>query len=235
MEKNIHKAEARGKADHGWLKSRHTFSFANYHNPKMMGFNTLRVINDDIVHPAKGFGTHPHRDMEIISIPLRGSLRHEDSMGNKYVIKNGEVQVMSAGTGITHSEFNNSNDEDVNFLQIWVMPKNIGVKPNYEQKHFSKESRKNKLQLVVSPDGRSESNKINQDAFFTLVDLDKEKEIAYNLYNKGNGVYIFIIEGSLDVSGVELTKRDGLTLENIEKLALTAKSSCEILIMEVPA
>jgi redox-sensitive bicupin YhaK (pirin superfamily) len=166
METVLHKSNTRGVADHGWLNSYHSFSFANYYNPERMGFGALRVINDDTVAPSMGFGTHPHRDMEIISIPLSGELKHKDTIGNDFVIKPGEVQTMSAGTGIMHSEYNNSEKDDVNFLQIWVMPKQNGIAPAYSQKDFNSEERENAFQLVVSPDGRNNSATINQDAFF---------------------------------------------------------------------
>jgi len=175
----LHKADTRGIANHGWLNSHHTFSFASYFNPERMGFGTLRVINDDVVAPSMGFGTHPHQNMEIISLPLRGALKHKDTMGNSHVIKKGEVQAMSAGTGVSHSEYNNSKTEDVNFLQIWVMPKKLNIAPNYSQKEFSAEQRKNKFQLVVSPDGRENTVSINQDAFFSLSDLKEGKTIEY--------------------------------------------------------
>lgn len=231
----IHPSETRGLADHGWLKSRHTFSFANYYNPDRMGFGALRVINDDSVEAGMGFGTHPHRDMEIISIPLSGALQHKDSVGNSSVIKNGEVQIMSAGTGITHSEYNASKTEAVKFLQIWVLPEKMGVSPRYEQKMFSPEERKNKLTLVVSPDGRQGSVTINQKAFFSLVDLDEKKEVTYDLQIKGQGVYVFILDGKVNINGKDFDSRDGIGFTDIERVKLVASSSSKILLMEVPA
>lgn len=234
MKTTLHKANTRGVADHGWLNSHHSFSFANYHNPERMGFGALRVINDDIVSPTKGFGTHPHQNMEIISVPLKGSLKHKDTMGNEHVIKKGEVQAMSAGTGLQHSEYNNSAEEDVNFLQIWVMPKKKNIKPNYSQKEFLESDRRNKVQLVVSPDGRDNSVEINQDAYFSLARLDKEKQLSYSKYNKENGVYFFVLDGSLKINGESLAKRDGLGVENTDEFEITSELNSEVLIMEVP-
>lgn len=234
MKTILHKANTRGVADHGWLKSHHTFSFANYHNPERMGFGALRVINDDIVAANKGFGTHPHQNMEIISVPLKGSLKHKDTMENEHVIKKGEVQAMSAGTGLQHSEYNNSNVEEVNFLQIWILPKKSNIKPNYSQKEFSESNRLNKAQLVVSPDGREGSVEINQDAFFSLAKLDKDNKLSYSKFLKDNGLYFFILDGSFKINGELLELRDGLGVENINEVEISSKSDGEILIMEVP-
>lgn len=234
MKNKIHKSNERGVADHGWLHSNHTFSFGSYHNPDMMGFGALRVINDDIVHPSMGFNTHPHNDMEIISIPLRGSLKHKDTMGNDFVIKKGEIQVMSAGTGIAHSEFNNSQSDDVNFLQIWVMPKKQGITPSYDQKEFSMEERKNDFQLIVSPDGRENSVLINQDAYFSQLSLNESNDVEYGLYEHNNGVYVFVIEGEVEVNGEKLTRRDGFAVEGAKKLSFKGLTNSEVLIMEVP-
>lgn len=217
MENVLHKAETRGVADHGWLHSHHTFSFANYFHPERMGF-----------------GTHPHQNMEIISVPLSGSLKHKDTMGNDFVIRKGEVQAMSAGTGIAHSEYNNSADEDVNFLQIWVLPKKMDITPNYSQKEFSLDDRKNKLQLVVSPDGRDNSVEINQDAFFSLLTLDEGESLEYKNYLNENGVYFFVIDGELSVGDHLLQKRDGLGQEDGSSHQLNASKKTELLIMEVP-
>ena len=230
----LHKSNHRGVADHGWLKSHHTFSFANYHNPKRMGFGVLRVINDDVVAPSKGFGTHPHQNMEIISVPLKGSLKHKDTMGNKHVIKKGEVQAMSAGTGLQHSEYNNSNEEEVNFLQIWILPRKNNVRPSYSQKEFSESNRLNKAQLIVSPDGREDSVEINQDAYFSLAKLNKDNKLYYSMYVEGNGVYFFVLDGSFTVNGELLELRDGLGVENIREVEISSESDGEILIMEVP-
>jgi redox-sensitive bicupin YhaK (pirin superfamily) len=215
-------------ADHGWLKAKHTFSFANYYDPSRMGFGALRVINDDHIAPGRGFATHPHRDMEIVTIPLQGSLRHKDSMGNSQVLQKGEIQSISAGTGILHSEFNHG-DEDLKLLQIWVLPKKIGVQPRYEQKAFNPSDRKQKLQTVVSPDG--EGLEINQDAWFFLADLEGTS-VEYKLHEKGQGVYVFVISGFANVNGKELFPRDGLGLG--EDLQIQVFQQCELLVMEVP-
>lgn len=231
---NVHHAATRGFADHGWLKSHHTFSFADYYNPERMGFGVLRVINDDSVAGAMGFGTHPHRDMEIISIPLEGALAHKDSTGTSSIIRKGEVQIMSAGTGILHSEYNANQDEAVKFLQIWVIPEKMGIKPRYEQKAFSVDDRKNKFQLVVSPDGRDGSVSINQNAFFSLSDLDSHQEIIYTKKSHRNGVYVMLLKGKISVNGEVLNARDGMSLEVFHELSIKALESSELLIMEVP-
>jgi redox-sensitive bicupin YhaK (pirin superfamily) len=230
----VHPAESRGKANHGWLQSRHTFSFADYYDPDRMGFGVLRVINDDSVAPGMGFGTHPHRDMEIISIPLEGALKHKDSEGNSHIIQKGEVQIMSAGTGIAHSEFNASPSHPVKFLQIWVLPKKLKVKPRYEQKAFDHEAKSNNLCLVVSPDGRNDSVTINQDAFFSLSDLDKGRSLEYDLLGEGTGVYILVLKGRVEINGESFETRDGVGLKEVKKVKLSALEDAEILLMEVP-
>jgi redox-sensitive bicupin YhaK (pirin superfamily) len=225
-------AESRGLADHGWLKSRFTFSFADYYDPKRMGFGALRVINDDFIAPAKGFGTHPHRDMEIITIPLAGTLQHRDSTGNAAKIRKGEVQIMSAGTGIFHSEYNASDAEEVRLLQIWVMPKKFGITPRYDQKNY--ELKENELTLIVSPDGKDTAVGINQDAYFSLGLLSHGKTLNYDVKSPGNGVFVFVLAGSLAVNGQELGTRDGVGISETEKLTLHATSGAEVLLMEVP-
>lgn len=227
-----HPANSRGVADHGWLKSYHTFSFANYYDPSRMGFGALRVINDDAVAPAMGFGTHPHRDMEIISIPLEGSLKHQDSEGNSYEIRKGEIQVMSAGTGISHSEYNASDKEAAKFLQIWVLPKKLGIKPHYEQRAFSYPA--NTLELTVSPDGRENSLAINQDAFFSIGRYEKGRTFSYQKNVDSNGVYAFIIKGELSFEGETFKARDGIGVSEGGPLSFTAQEDLEILLMEVP-
>lgn len=234
MKHVIIKSNSRGVADHGWLHSYHTFSFAGYFNPERMGFGALRVINDDIVKPSKGFGTHPHNDMEIISIPLQGSLKHNDTMGNRHVIKHGEVQIMSAGTGVAHSEYNNSDLEDVNFLQIWVLPKENGIKPSYDQAEFSLNDRVNKLQLVISPDARNGSLRINQDAFFSQVKITAGCSVEYKLYKQDNCVYIFLLEGQANIANQELFKRDGLGIVDATEFVMNAITDSDVLIMEIP-
>ena len=229
----IHLADSRGKANHGWLQSWHTFSFADYYDPGRMQFGALRVINDDIIAPGKGFGRHPHRDMEIITIPLEGSLKHEDSLGSRGIISRGEVQVMSAGTGIFHSEF--SDDLVLSkLLQIWVLPKKLGVVPRYDQKAFPLQQRKDAFQLIVSPDGRDESLTINQEAFFTMTEMSQGKILSYSPYVEKNGVYLFVISGSLLINGTKVHSRDGLGFEKSEVIKIEAVSHSEILLMEVP-
>lgn len=230
----VHTASSRGVANHGWLNSHHSFSFAEYYNPERMGFGKLRVINDDQVDAGAGFGRHPHRDMEIISIPLEGALSHQDSEGNSSVIKKGEVQIMSAGTGIFHSEMNASTSEKVKFLQIWVLPKKLGIHPRYEQKAFKHEDRLNKIRTVVSPDGRDGSVSINQDAFFSLTDLSSGAEVTYEKQMDGNGIYAFILKGEVEIDGKKLSSRDGIGIDEFEKVTLKALSPSEVLLMEVP-
>lgn len=234
MKPVYHENQSRGLADHGWLKSRHTFSFANYHNPERMNFGLLRVLNDDIVEPSMGFGTHPHENMEIISIPLKGSLRHQDSMGNKHIISTGEVQIMSAGSGITHSEYNNSSSEDVNFLQIWVLPKERDITPRYDQKVFDEGNRKNRFQVLVSPENSEESVLINQDAWLSLADIEAEKQVAYEKNDKKNGVYFFVLEGNVKIEGHDIKKRDGLGLIAGETYPVFAQTKTQLLAIEVP-
>lgn len=233
MKTVIHKANTRGHVNHGWLDSHHTFSFANYHNPERVHFGVLRVLNDDIVEGGKGFGTHPHDNMEIISIPLKGDLEHKDSMGNVQVIKQHDVQIMSAGTGIYHSEYNKNKDNLVNFLQIWVFPKQRNIKPKYEQKTYLPQDRKNKLQVVVSP-VEDEAVTINQDAWFSLGNLEKGFKTDYTIKKKGNGVYAFLIEGAVTINGQKLEKRDGMGIWDTEKLEIIADANSEILLMDVP-
>lgn len=235
MKTQVLKSFTRGSADHGWLKAKHSFSFASYYNPDRMGFGQLRVINDDIIAPAKGFGTHPHQDMEIITIPLEGSLAHKDSEGNSSTIRHGEVQMMSAGTGILHSEFNASNTDPVNLLQIWVLPEKKGIAPRYDQKVFEPEGRKNQFQRVVAPLGdSSDAVQINQQAYFSLVDMDEAKELSYELKSPKNGLYVFVIDGELEAGGEKLERRDALTVEDASNLNLKANKSSQVLIMEVP-
>lgn len=234
MKTTLHKADSRGKADHGWLNSHHTFSFASYHNPERVRFGLLRVLNDDIVQPGEGFGTHPHDNMEIISIPLKGALAHKDSTGNEHVINTGDVQIMSAGSGLYHSEYNASQKEEVNFLQIWVFPKERDIEPRYDQKTYDAAERKNKFQLVVSPEKGNGSLWINQDAYFSLVNLEKGKDVSYNINKKGNSVYLFLIDGSITAAGEKLDKRDGMGIEDTNEVAISAREDSELLVIEVP-
>src|SRR5215207_6636239 len=235
MKTVIHKAETRGHANHGWLDSWHTFSFAGYHNPDRVHFGVLRVLNDDTVAPGMGFGKHPHDNMEIISIPLEGDLEHVDSTGTVAVIKQGDVQIMSAGTGIIHSEKNKNNDKQVKFLQIWVFPIRKNVVPRYDQKAFEESDIKNKLATVVSPVGTNDGGvQIHQDAWFHIGKLDKGLELQYKINKSGNGVYAFILEGDVSVNDLSLNRRDGLGISDTDTLQVKADSDAEILLMEVP-
>jgi len=234
MKTTLHKADTRGKADHGWLNSHHTFSFASYHNPERVKFGLLRVLNDDIVQPGEGFGTHPHDNMEIISIPLKGALAHKDSTGNEHVINTGDVQIMSAGSGLYHSEYNASKKDAVNFLQIWVFPKERDIEPRYDQKTYNPEDRKNKFQIVVSPEINSGNLWINQDSYFSLADLEKGSSVNYEVKNPGNGVYLFLIEGSINAGGIQMDKRDGLGIEDTDSIEITAVENSQLLVIEVP-
>ena len=235
MKTVIHRASSRGRADHGWLKSHHSFSFASYHNPKRMGFGLLRVLNDDQVATSQGFGTHPHQNMEIVSIPLSGALQHKDSEGNEGIIKHGEVQLMSAGTGVFHSEYNASKQEDVKFLQIWVFPEKQNITPRYDQKQFDVAKRKNQWQTVVSPmDKSQEGVKINQQAWFSMTDLDQNKEIEYSSKNPNTGIYLFLLEGELKVANEQLTSRDAIGLEDVSSIRIKAEKASQVLAIEVP-
>jgi hypothetical protein len=231
----LHKAETRGDANHGWLHSRHTFSFADYYDPDRMHFGALRVLNDDRVEAGMGFGTHPHENMEIVSIPLEGDLEHKDSMGNISVIKSGDVQVMSAGTGITHSEYNKNKDRVVKFLQIWVIPNKNNVKPRYDQITLINSDRHNTLQQILSPNADDAGVWIYQDAWFHLGQFDKGVSTSYTIKKKGNGVYAFIIKGDVSIEGNNLNERDGLGIWDTNNISIKANSQdAEVLLMEVP-
>ena len=230
----LHKADTRGHANHGWLDSHHTFSFANYRNPERMNFGVLRVLNDDIVAPSKGFGTHPHDNMEIVSIPLEGDLEHKDSMGNLAVIKEGDVQVMSAGTGIFHSEYNRNKDKEVKFLQIWVFPNKKDVEPRYDQISIRDVKKKNEFYQVLSPNADDQGVWVHQNAWFHLGDFDANANSTYKLKDKENGVYAFILDGEVTIEGQKLGKRDGFGLWNTDKINVTANSNARVLLMEVP-
>ena len=231
----LHKANTRGHADHGWLNSYHSFSFANYYNPERMHFGALRVLNDDTVAAGKGFGKHPHDNMEIISIPLEGDLEHTDSMGNKTIIRKGDVQAMSAGAGVAHSEYNANADKDVKFLQIWIYPDSKNIKPQYSQVSLQTADRKNKLQQIVSP--RSNGNEgvtVQQEAWFSLGDLEQGKQLSYDIKRKGNGVYVFVLKGEVTIGGQKLGARDGLGIWETDTISIIADSDTEILLMDVP-
>lgn len=230
----LHKADSRGKADHGWLKSNHSFSFAGYYNPERMNFGVLRVLNDDYVEPSMGFSTHPHDNMEIISIPLEGDLEHKDSMGNVAVIKEGDVQVMSAGTGIFHSEKNKNSDKPVKFLQIWVFPNERNVQPRYDQISIRDVKKQNEFYQVLSPDKNDQGVWVHQNAWFHLGDFDKGAKAEYKLKDSNNGLYVFVLSGDVTVNGQELNSRDGFGLWDIEEISLEANEDARVLLMEVP-
>lgn len=234
MKTIYHAANTRGVADHGWLKSKHTFSFANYHNPERMNFGALRVINDDQVLGGQGFGVHPHRDMEIISIPLSGKLSHGDSIGNKGVIETGEIQVMSAGTGITHSEMNGDAHEPVTFLQIWVIPNEMNVAPRYQQVSLADIMQPNQFNQVLSPNPDDAGVWIHQNAWFSLGEFDAGLTPTYQLRDASNGVYIFVIAGKVIVNGQTLDARDGLGVWNAPDFTLDIVDHAKVLLMEVP-
>lgn len=229
----IHRSEERGKANYGWLDTKYSFSFARYYDPDKMGFGLLRVLNDDIVLPDSGFGTHPHDNMEIITIILNGQLQHKDSMGNGSVIRTGEVQVMSAGSGVTHSEFNPSKTDRVNLLQIWIYPKEENIEPRYDQKAFPKEERKNKLATVASGYDGNGSLYIHQNAEIKLGYFEKGMKISYQIRD-GNGVYLFVIEGRLRVDNEELFRRDAIGIYNTKEFEIEMLENSEFVLLEVP-
>jgi len=230
----LHKAATRGHADHGWLNAYHSFSFASWYNPDRIQFGILRVLNDDTVAAGMGFGKHPHDNMEIITIPLEGDLAHKDSMGNAETIKCGDIQVMSAGTGIQHSEFNPNQDKQTKLLQIWVFPKVRNVEPRYQQITLNPEDRKNKLQQILSPNPEDEGVWIHQDAWFHLGTFDKEVTATYQLKKEGNGLYVFVLKGNIIVDGQELETRDGFGIWDFNSLEIEVTSDAEILLMEIP-
>ena len=231
----LHKSNTRGHANHGWLDSHHTFSFADYHNPDRMHFGVLRVLNDDRVDAGMGFGTHPHDNMEIISIPLEGDLEHKDSMGNVTVIKKGDIQAMSAGTGIFHSEYNKNADKLTKFLQIWVYPNKKNVIPRYDQITLNTSDRHNKLQQILSPNADDDGVWIHQDAWFHLGTFDQDFSTAYQLKKNGNGIYAFVLKGDFTIGNIALNERDGLGIWDTNTIQITANSKdAEILLMEVP-
>jgi len=235
MTKTIfHKADTRGDANHGWLHSKHTFSFANYYNPQRMHFGALRVLNDDIVKGGEGFGMHPHDNMEIISIPLVGDLEHKDNMGNVAVIKEGDVQVMSAGKGVFHSEYNKNPDKDVNFLQIWVLTNKKNVEPRYDQISIKNLEKENAFYQILSPNADDQGVWIYQDAWFHLGKFKEGVTETYHFKKEGNGIYIFLLEGEIDVEGQILERRDGYGIWDADKVYFKATKDSRVLVMEVP-
>ena len=234
MKKAFHAANTRGNANHGWLNANHSFSFANYHNPERMNFGALRVLNDDTIAAGMGFGTHPHENMEIITIPLEGDLEHKDSMGNIGVINEGEIQVMSAGTGVHHSEYNKNADQAVKVLQLWVFPKKQNVTPRYDQMSVRDLKKPNDFYQVLSPNSEDAGMWVHQDTWFHLGEFDVEKSLDYTLKKPGNGVYVFVIEGSFNVEGENLKKRDAIGIWETETINFTVQSESKVLLVEVP-
>jgi len=228
----VRKSKERGHAKHGWLDSHHTFSFSDYYDPKFTGFRNLLVINEDRVNPGAGFGTHGHKDMEIISYVLEGELAHKDSLGTGSVLKYGDVQRMSAGSGVRHSEFNGSKEKLVHFLQIWITPKKDGIKPSYEEKKYSVEDKQNKLKLIVSPDGKDGSLQINQDASIYASILEEGKDVSLSLAN-GRHSWVQVVRGSLELNGTVLSEGDGASISDVQKLELKAKKPSEVLVFDL--
>ena len=227
----IHKANERGNVNHGWLKANHSFSFANYYDPKKEQFGKLRVLNDDVVEAGFGFGMHPHNNMEIVTIPLKGALKHKDSSGGEGVIKTGDVQIMSAGKGIMHSEMA-TTDEDVNLFQIWVFPKKVNIEPRYDQRFFEENDRENKWQIVVSPIEVHNALWINQDDYFSLGNFDTAT--SYKLNNENNGVYLMVIEGEIEIDGNTLTNRDAIGITDATAFQINVLQPAKLLAIEVP-
>lgn len=234
MSVQIFPAASRGAADHGWLKAKHSFSFAGYYDPLKIHFGMLRVLNDDIIAPGMGFGMHPHDNMEIITIPLSGSIRHHDNMGNEGLISAGDVQVMSAGTGVMHSEFNGSTTEELNLFQLWIFPDKKDVAPRYDQKTFSKDLRHGKFQLLVSADGREDSLMIHQHAYISIVSLTAGEEVIYSFKEKVNGAFCMNVNGKFSCESMELNKRDAAGITAMTEIKFSAASDSEFLIIEVP-
>ncbi len=239
----FHAADARGHARHGWLNARHSFSFAGYQDPTRMHFGVLRVLNDDVIAPAMGFGRHPHDNMEIITIPLRGAIEHKDSTGGHGIIHAGDVQVMSAGTGVQHSEANASRSEDLNLLQLWIFPARQGLEPRYDQMHFSRDERRGSIRTIISPDKLSTDTLwINQNAWLSLAHIEPDMTLDYTLHDPQNGLYCFVISGPVNISGTELSTRDALGLSEIStndpiwlRLPEDADhTESEVLLIEVP-
>ncbi len=234
MKTVLHKAATRGYTEYKWLKSYHTFSFGGYHNPERNSFGALRVLNDDCVAPGKGFGRHSHDNMEIISIPISGDLEHKDSMGNVAVIKKGDLQVISAGTGIFHSEYNTNSDQPVKFLQIWIFPNKRNVKPRYDQISLIDIAQKNAFYQVLSPNPDDQGVWIHQEAWFHLGSFAEDMSGQYHLKKKGNGVYVFLTNGEGEINGMPLSKRDGIGIWDTDVLTFKSHIESRVLLIEVP-
>jgi redox-sensitive bicupin YhaK (pirin superfamily) len=233
MKTVFHPADQRGHANHGWLDAHHSFSFASWYDPSKIHFGALRVLNDDIIAGSMGFGTHPHDNMEIITIPLVGALKHRDSMGNEATITAGEIQVMSAGTGIQHSEFNATN-ETLNLFQIWVFPNKKNVTPRYDQQLLDTAKMKNNFAQILSPDPADDGVWIHQDAWFHLGEFDKGQTANYSVKSTNNGVYVLVVEGQITINGQVLNKRDALGVWNTETFAISFTENSKVLLLDVP-
>ncbi|MFH1052025.1 MAG: pirin family protein [bacterium] len=234
MNQIIYRAKERGHFNHGWLDTYHSFSFAQWFDPNKMGFGLLRVLNDDTIAPGKGFGMHPHDNMEIVTIILKGSLKHRDSMGNEGIIQENEIQAMSAGTGILHSEFNPSETELCSLLQIWIKPSKFDIKPRYEQKSFNSSEKKNRFMTLVSPKKSEETMFINQNAYFSIAEINKDIKIEYSINDVNNGLFIFVIEGEININDDMLQRRDAIGIYDTSSITIQSQSKSEVLVIEVP-
>ncbi len=234
MKTIFHKASERGHANHGWLNAKHSFSFANYYDPQKVHFGLLRVLNDDIVAPGMGFGMHPHDNMEIVTIPLKGALEHRDSIGNVGVIQPNEIQAMSAGSGLMHSEFNHSKTEEINLLQIWVFPKEKNIEPRYEQRVFSEKEKEGNFKTIVAPVKSDDVMWINQDCYFSIGKFKAGVSVDYSIQHKGNGAYVFMIEGNSVIEKQDLSNRDAIGIWETPDFSINVKTDSEILVIEVP-
>lgn len=234
MKTIVHPAAERGIADHGWLKARHSFSFSSYYHPEKMQFGALRVLNDDTIAPGMGFGKHPHDNMEIITIPLSGGVKHGDSMGNEGIVKPGEVQIMSAGTGVIHSEHNASSSETLNLFQIWIMPELRNIAPRYDQKQFEVSDRLNKFQTLVSPEKSDSTLWINQQAWLSLGKFDQAAAPTYHLHSTNNGIYIMVVSGSVEIGGQQLNDRDAIGISETREVKINFLKESELLVIEIP-
>ncbi len=234
MKTTLHKSNTRGQADYGWLHANYSFSFGNYHDPSRVHFGLLRVLNDDIVDPGMGFDLHPHDNMEIVTIPLKGALEHRDNKGGHGIINAGDVQIMSAGTGIYHSEFNHSKTEAVNLFQVWIFPKVKNIQPRYDQKSFDWLSQKNGFKTVVSPNENDDTLWINQNAVFSIGNIDKGISHSYKINFPGNGVYLMVVEGKVNVGDITLDQRDALGIEDVTEFTITATEDSRLVAIEIP-
>ena len=234
MKSVFHPSDSRGYANHGWLEARHSFSFASWYQPDRLHFGALRVLNDDIIQGGMGFGTHPHDNMEIVTIPLKGDLEHKDSMGNSAVIREGDIQVMSAGTGVQHSEYNNSPDKEINLFQLWLFPNKQNVKPRYDQLPIRSLHQKNKFFQILSPSANDQGVWIHQDAWMHILDADQDQSFDYVLQSPENGVYLIVIEGEVEVDNQTLFRRDAIGIWETDKLTIKTKTDAELLLVQVP-